>query len=462
MERCARYHRFRVLLCAVLCLFGALFKIVPPASSAPSAILRDVPVPSVNLSQAQEPTKAAPATQSKPPEYTLSRSRYEKAVAYSRASYTLYFVSVLVEIAALVLILQLGIAARFRDWAERVSDVRQVQALIFVPLLILAADVASLPVGAVAHFLSRRFEMSVQGWGPWLLDWAKEQVLMVGLALLLALILSAMIRRSPRRWWLHFWFASLPISACLVFITPWFRDPLFNRFTPLQASDPELVAKIQKLTAHAGVPVPADRMFSMNASKKTTAVDAYVTGLGASKRIVVYDTTIQKATTDETLFIVGHELGHYVLGHVWKGLLFFDALLLAGFYALFRALHWALGRWGSNWRIYGPEDWASFAVLLLLVTMGIFLSSPIANGFSRMQEHEADVYGLEVIHGIVPDAAAVAARSFQVLGEEDLADPNPPSFIVFWLYSHPPLTERLAFAETYDPWGNGESTAYVK
>jgi STE24 endopeptidase len=101
-------------------------------------------------------------------------------------------------------------------------------------------------------------------------------------------------------------------------------------------------------------------------------------------------------------------------------------------------------------------------VLLLFVYIGMFLSSPIANGFSRMQEHQADVYSLEVTHGIIPDSAAVAGRSFQVLGEEDLADPNPPPFIVFWLYSHPPLGERLAFAESYDPWGNGESPAYVK
>ena len=460
MERCARYHRFSLLLCAGMCLCGVFSTALPRASrSAPHS---PEAAGSVDSLPAQQPNRVSSGPQSRPAEYTLSRSQYEKAVAYSRASYTLYFVSVLVEIATLVLILRLGVAARFRDWAERVSDVRRVQALIFVPALVLVVDGASLPVGAFAHFLSRHFEVSVEGWGSWLLDWAKEQVLMVGLALLLALILSAILRRSPRRWWLYFWLVSLPISAGLVFITPWFRDPLFNRFTPLGASEPELVAKIQKLTAHAGVPIPPDRMFLMNASKKTNAVDAYVTGLGASKRIVVYDTTILKTTTDETLFIVGHELGHYVLGHVWKGLLFFAALLLIGLYALFRALHWALGRWGGDWRIYGPEDWASFAVLLLLVSIGMFLSSPIANGFSRMQEHEADVYGLEVIHGIVPDSAAVAARSFQVMGEQDLADPNPPPFLVLWLYSHPPLAERLTFAETYDPWGNGESPAYVK
>lgn len=285
---------------------------------------------------------------------------------------------------------------------------------------------------------------------------------MAAFALILALILSVVVRRSPRRWWLYFWLVSLPVLLFVVFISPWFIDPLFNTFEPLAAAHPDLVSAIEKLTQHAGVPIPPDRMFLMKASEKTTAVDAYVTGLGASKRVVVWDTTLQKATTNETLFIVGHELGHYVLGHVWKGFLFAAALLLIGFYALFRGLHYALGRWGGDWRIYGPEDWASFAVILLLLEIGMFIASPVVNGFSRMQEHAADVYGLEVIHGIVPDASEVAAQSFQVLGEVDLADPNPSEFITFWLYSHPPLTERLVFAETYDPWGKGESPQYVK
>lgn len=462
MKRCARSHRFVVVLCFAL---GALLLLfcAAPAPAAPvqhaTAALR------ASLDSSPQPRRQgqdSSAQQAKPPEYKLSPSRYEKAVAFSHAWYTLYFVSFLVLFVTLFVLLRLGIAAKFRDWAERVSGVRSVQALVFVPLLVLAVDVASLPVGALGHVVSRHFEMSVQGWGSWMADWGKEEVLMIGLALLLALILSAVMHKSPRRWWLYFWLASLPLLMFFVFVSPWFIDPLFNQFTPLQTSQPELVAKIEQLTARAGMPIPSSRMFLMNASQKTNASDAYVTGLGASKRVVVWDTLLQKATVNETLFVVGHELGHYVLGHIWKGILFFASLLLAGMYLAFRALHWTLDRWGAAWKIYGAEDWASLAVLLLLVYVGMFLASPIVNGFSRMQEHDADVYGLEVIHGIVPDAANVAGQSFQILGQEDLADPNPPAFIVFWLYSHPPLAERLTFAETYDPWTSGESPAYVK
>src|SRR6202790_3099606 len=462
MERCACFHRFGVLLCLSLSLSTGNCGRTRAAflGNAQPFSAQSLPGPSVPTETRSSPS-AAPQ-QPKSGEYLLSSDRYEKAVAYSRAGYTMYFVSVGLNILALLILLRLGIAAKFRDWAESVSDKRWIQALIFVPLLVLTVDVVALPLRLYGHVLSLRYEMSVEKWGSWLLDWAKEQLLMTGFALIFALILSAIMRRSPRRWWLYLWFAALPVVILIVFISPWFIDPLFNKFEPLQAEHPDLGASIEKLSRHAGVPIPADRMFLMRASEKTNEVDADVTGLGASKGGVVWDTTIQKATAAESLFIVGHELGHYVLGHIWKGFLFAAALMLIGFYALFRALHWALGRWGGDWRIYGPEDWASFAVLLLLVEIGMFLVAPVANGFSRMQEHAADVYGLEVTHGIIPDSSEVAAQSFQVLGEVDLEAPNPPQFITFWLYSHPPLADRLVFAHSYDPWSKGESPKYVK
>lgn len=462
MERCVSFHRFGVLLCLSLSLStGVCAHVAADVSgSAQPVSAQTLPAPSIPFEPQSGPGTSA--QQPKNGEYVLSHARYEKAVAYSRAAYTMYFVSVGISVLTLVILLRLGIAAKFRDWAEGVSDQRWMQALVFVPLLVLTVDAVALPLRLYGHVLSLRYEMSVERWSSWLADWTKEQLLMIGFALIIALILSAIMRRSLRRWWLYFWFAALPVVLFFMFISPWFIDPLFNKFEPLQATHPELVAAIENLTKHAGVPIPADRIFLMRASEKTNEVDAYVTGLGASKRVVIWDTTIQKATPDETLFIVGHELGHYVLGHIWRGFLFAAGLMLIGFYGLFRALHWALGRWGGEWRIYGPEDWASFAVLLLLLEIGMFLVAPIANGFSRMQEHAADVYGLEVTHGIIPDAPEVAAQSFQVLGEADLADPNPPEFITFWLYSHPPLADRLEFAHSYDPWSKGESPKYVK
>jgi STE24 endopeptidase len=131
-------------------------------------------------------------------------------------------------------------------------------------------------------------------------------------------------------------------------------------------------------------------------------------------------------------------------------------------YAAYRLLHAVLTRWGTRWKVYGPQDWAALAVLMLILEGIMFFSSPIINGYSRMQEHAADVFGLELIHGIVPNSAQVAAHAFQALGEIDLADPNPPAFITFWMYSHPPLAERLVFAHGYDPWGKNQQPKYIK
>ena len=177
--------------------------------------------------------------------------------------------------------------------------------------------------------------------------------------------------------------------------------------------------------------------------------------------MVVWDTTIQKTTIPETLFVFGHEMGHYVLGHIWKGIGFFAVVLLMFLYLGYCGMPWMLARWGEGWGIRGVDDWASLPALFLLLSIFGFLFSPLANSFSRYQEHQADIYGLEVIHGLVPNSQQAAGQAFQILGEVNLSDPNPSEFIKIWLYSHPPLNERIVFAQTYDPWSKGEPTQFV-
>lgn len=462
MKRCLSRHRFALALAVLI----PLAAVAGGSANPRPASVANSPVALTFAQQTslpgRPPAPSQPSEQTRTEQYTLSHDRYEKAVAYSRAGYTLYFVSYFLGGLFLFLILRLGIAARFRNIAENASDKRWVQGLIFVPLLLVLVDVLDLPVQMYWHRLSLRYEQSVQSWGSWFWDWTKAEFLTAAFGVVLVLILFAVMRRSPRRWWLYFWFPAVLILLGLMVITPWVIDPLFNKFEPLSQEHPDLVASIAKLTKHAGMPIPPERMFLMLASQKTNAINAYVTGLGASKRVVIWDTTIQKTTNEEALFIVGHELGHYVLGHVRRGFFLGAAGLLVAFYLLFRGLHWALDRWARDWKIFGPEDWASLAVLLLLLQVLLFVSSPAVNWFSRMQEHAADVYGLEVTHGLIPNSEEVAAHAFQVLGELDLSDPNPPSFITFWLYSHPPLAERLVFAHSYDPWSKGEPPKYVK
>lgn len=461
-----RFLQLALLACAPL-FFGAMTQ----AAAANSAeqrpeVLIAQEKPTVDPPTARGPelatTPAVVQAKSETEKYTLSHDRYEKALAYSRAGYTLYFISIFLGMAIVWLFLRLGIAARIRDFAERLTENRFLQGLLFIPLLIFAVDFLELPVHLYWHSLSLRYQQSVQGWNSWFFDWFREQAVIVGVSLVLGLILFFLIRKSPSRWWLLFWLCALPILFFVFFISPLFIDPLFNRFEPLDKTNPELVTAIERVTQRAGLSIPRDRMFLMRASAKTNQINAYVTGVGVSKRVVVWDNTINKTTQNETLFIFGHEAGHYVLGHVRDGFLFFAIAFLVACYAGYRVLHALLGKWGATWKIYGPQDWASLAVLLLIFEAFSFIGTPVESAFSRMQEHDADVFGLEVIHGIVPNSGEVAAHAFQVLGQEDLSDPNPPPFITFWLYSHPPLADRLVFAHTYDPWSKGQPTRYVK
>ena len=200
--------------------------------------------------------------------------------------------------------------------------------------------------------------------------------------------------------------AFLPILAFGVFIYPLFVEPLFFRFTPLADAQPQLASELERVVTRAGEQIPQSRMFEMNASSKLNALNAYVTGIGASRRVVVWDTTIARMTTPEIAFVFGHEMGHYVLGHVRDGMLFTAGVLLVFLFVGSRLLVWAIARWGGVLGMRGVDDWASLPVLLLLMSVFGFLSTPVSNAYSRHLEHQADQYGLEVVHGIVSRRAA--------------------------------------------------------
>ncbi len=420
-----------------------VFSLAPAGFSARAIPFQTAPATS------QETTAPASPSQNPTATYHLSPEKYQKAVAYSRAGYRLYFLSVFWNLAVILFLLCSGFIAKLRHFAESHSSSHSLQAVLFVPTLFALLALLHLPVRLYWHHLSLYYQQSIQPWGSWFWDWTKGELLSIGLALLVVTLLFALIRSRPRSWWLFAWLGAIPLSLFLGFITPWYVDPLFNKFLPLQETQPQLVKSIGELSRRAGIPIPPDRMFLMEASAKTNAINAYVTGLGASKRIVIWDTSIRKTKPEELLFIVGHEMGHYVLGHVAKGFAYFLALLFFALFLAYLALQWTIARWGPRWGIRGQSDWAALGVLLLLLNIMSFFGEPIGNAISRMQEHAADAYGLQLIQGLFPNANEVAAHSFQVLGEEDLDDPNPPKFIVLWLYSHPPLNDRLQFAHDF-------------
>jgi len=394
--------------------------------------------------------------------YTLPPDKLAKAIAYAAARNRLHFISAFYGFLVVAVVIAWRIGPRFRDVAERTTRWRIGQAYIFGALLVLATDILGLPTDLMGQRLALQFEQSVQGWGSWFWDWTKGELLGVAATGFLLWVLYAIIRRSPRRWWVWFWLASIPMILFVMFITPVLIEPMFYKFTPLASTQPALVDAIGKVVARGGLDIPPSRMFEMDASSKVNSLNAYVAGLGASKRVVVWDTTIRKMTPDEILFVFGHEMGHYVLGHNWMLIASSCAVILVFLWLGFHAMQWALRRWGEQWRIRDVADWASAPVLMLAFAIFSFVSEPVTNSFSRMLEHNADGYGLEVIHGIVPNSPQVAAAAFQILGEVSLSDPNPSPFIEFWLYNHPSVSDRVRFAATYDPWGAGAPRKYVQ
>jgi len=435
------------------------------AAGPPSQALSFVAEQGSPISTAAPTSTPGVASQQAPQKitaYTLAPDRYQKARELSRIHFRFRIISFMYGLVVLWLILRWKLAPKYRDWAERSSLRRALQAMVFSPLLILTMGVLELPTGIYQNWVSQKYGISVQGWRSWSLDWGKQELVSVIVGTIFIMILYAVIRSSPRRWWFYFWLVALPIGLALFFLRPLVIDPLFHKFEPLQRKDPALTASLERMVQRAGQTIPPERMFWMRASEKTTAIEAYVTGFGASKRIVVYDTTIARATTLEIVFAAAHEMGHYVLGHIPKFVAFGAALLFVLFYLGFRTIGWVLARWRAKWEVRGLDDWASLPALLLLFSILSFLATPIVNAYSRHIEHQADQYGLEVTHGLTPDSSQVAAQLFGLYGDVNLSDPEPNSVDVFLFYDHPPVPDRVQFALTYDPWSHGRSGQFVK
>jgi STE24 endopeptidase len=439
--------------------FGSAVSAVQASSSdAPAA--QQQPAPNSMMMMAAQPAMQQ-ETQPKVTAYTLPPDLYKKARDLSRIHFRFAIISFIYGVIVLWLILRWKVAPKYRNWAESASSNRFLQALLFAPLLVLTIDVLSLPLGIYDNWVDRQYGISVQGWGSWTWDWTKNEFISVILGIVLVSILYRVIRSSPRRWWFYFWLVSVPILLIAFFLQPLIIDPMFHKFSPLEQKDPALVVSLEQMVQHAGGNIPPERMFWMGASEKSTALDAYVTGFGASKRIVVWDTTIAKMNTPQIVYVTGHEMGHYMLQHIPKLIAFSAFTFLIFFYLGYRCIGWVLTRWGAKWEIRGVDDWASLPVLLLLLSIFGFLANPVTNAFSRHYEHQADQYGLEVTHDLTPDSGQIAAQSFQILGETDLSDPKPNPVDVFLFYTHPSIPDRVRFSLTYDPWASGGQGEFV-
>jgi Zn-dependent protease with chaperone function len=392
--------------------------------------------------------------------YTLPPAKLAKAVALDRTRIVLTVAASVWWLLQLWLLLGTGAIARMRDFAAGLARSRWLQCYVFLGCLLLAVALLNLPLGIYGHWVALRDGLSVQGWSSWLGDRGKLLGLEWSGLGPMAMLMFWIIRKAPTRWWFWFW---IPAAACVVagvFAAPYVLDPLFNKFEPLAQSDPALVQQLEHVAARGGISIPPQRMFLMKASAKSTELNAYVTGFGASKRVVVWDTTVAAATPDEIAILFAHEMGHYALGHVALGTALTCVALLPFFWLGYHGVNALLRRCGAAWRIPSQQDWGALAVLVLVLSTLATIAQPFTNGVSRSIEHNADVYGQEAVHGIVADPQATGRRSFQALGETSLDDPTPHPWFEFWFDTHPPIGFRAAFAEAYDPWAAGEEPKY--
>ena len=368
-------------------------------------------------------------------------------VRHSRILDALYFAGTAYSIGVLLLLLLSGASRKMRDLAAALSKKWFVMAMLYIVFFTIATTVLEFPLSYYAGFVvPHQFDLTDQTFPAWLADEGK--------ALGVGIVISALIGglallgiRKFKRWWLALWIGTIPITVFLIVIQPVILDPIFNKFEPLK--NQQLKQELLTLASRAGI--EGGRVYQVDKSKQTKTMNAYVNGIGPTKRIVMWDTLLAKMNDDEVLAVMGHEMGHYVMWHMWKGLAFFLILAFVVYYYGQKIHDRGLARWGAKWGITGPGDPASVPWLLLLVSIVGFLLSPVINGFSRHLEHNADVFSLELTHFNEP-----MARAFVKLSEDSKTNPEPSELIEFWRYSHPPINKRIAFALAYRPWEKGE------
>jgi STE24 endopeptidase len=308
-----------------------------------------------------------------------------------------------------------------------------------VVVLTVIAELVLLPLGAYLEVVERRYGLSTTSWGLWVRDVAVSTAINAGLTALGLLVLVGLARRAPRTWWA--WAAGL--AAVLVvagsFLWPLVIEPAFNRFTPMPPG--QLRSDLFALARENGTPV--DQVLVADASRRTTSLNAYVSGFGSTRRIVVYDTVLEKLPDDQIESIVAHELGHVTANDVVTKTVVGAVGAAAGVAALGWLLTWRplLRRAGAD----GPGDPRIVPVTLLLVAVGTLLATPVQNLQSRQLEARADLHALDLTR----DPRTFIAMQRR-LAQSALQQPSPPRVLQLAFGSHPTMAERVAMAQTWE------------
>jgi STE24 endopeptidase len=361
-----------------------------------------------------------------------------KAKRYSRTRLAVLLASTLWSVARLVWFASDRRASRLQSSIEKRTPDARLTTPVFATLATAFSWLSSLPVAFLGGYVvERRFGLTRQPVRGWFGDQAKGLLLAVALQAPLLSAAYAVIRRRPRDWWLVLSAASVPLAVVLSNLAPTLLMPLFNIFVPLR--DEALAKRIRVLSQRAGVRI--SDVYEMDMSRQSEKPNAMFTGLGASRRIVLGDTLLARFEDDEVAAVVAHELGHQVHGDIWRLIGFGAGAGFGAAWLLSRLSPPILRRTAHRTGVSALGDPASLPVLALLMTALGFVLMPIQAAFSRAMERRADRYALELTR----DGAAYA-RAMERLAALALSDPDPPRPVVFMLYSHPPIAERIRTA----------------
>jgi len=356
--------------------------------------------------------------------------------AYFEGGYWLLLWDFLSTVFVMWLLLQFRWSTRMRDLAERITRFRPLQTALYWIQFFLVASILTFPLTVYeSYFREHKYGLLNQTFGPWM----REQLigLVVGLVLgaILVVPLFGLVRRLGRSWWV--WGAALTIVffAFVSLIAPVYIAPLFNQYKKLE--DPRVKDPILTMARANGI--PATDVWEFDASKQSNRVSANVSGFASTLRISLNDNLLNRCTLPEIETTMGHEMGHYVLNHEYKGLVETGVVVVIGFAFLNWGISFALTRWGQKWDIRGITDVAVLPLAVIVLSLYFFVMTPVNNTITRTMEYEADMYGLNAAQQ--PDGEANVDL---MLGEYRKLDPGPIEEFIF--SDHPSGRTRITAA----------------
>jgi Zn-dependent protease with chaperone function len=375
-----------------------------------------------------------------------------KALDYEFTRNMLWAIDLAWGLAVLALFFFTGWSARIRDFAQRLTRGRARMTFVYVVVFTLLTSLFALPLDFIREYVvEHRFGLSEQTLAKWAADEAIGLAVNGIVTFAAVLLIYALLRRSPRRWWLYSGLLAIPFIFAIFLVEPIWVAPLFNKFGPMK--DPALESKIHALAERAGI--EGARIFEVEKSVDTKKVNAYVAGFLDTKRIVMWDTLLKRLDERQLLFVMGHEMGHYVLHHGPQIVLVLSALVMLSLYGAHRLGCGLIERYGARCGVDRLDDIASWPLISLVAAVVFLVAQPLFNAFTRHLEHEADRFGLEITR----DNRA-AGEGFLGLQQENLAVPRSNIVMHILRDTHPSLADRIEFANTYKPWSKGEPLVY--